>query len=71
MAGLSGVVSSALHTELTLCNDMRRDLIDVAARTARHGRGEITLHLAGGWHREQEWMNLFEAACRPPPARAA
>jgi hypothetical protein len=50
---------------------LRRDLIDVAARTARHGRGEITLHLPDGWHREQEWMNLFEAACGPPPARAA
>jgi hypothetical protein len=45
---------------------LRRDLIDVAARTARHGRGEITLHLPEGWHREQEWMNLFEAATGPP-----
>ena len=50
---------------------LRRDLIDVAARTARHGRGEITLHLPEGWHREHEWMNLFEAACGPPPAAAA
>jgi hypothetical protein len=49
---------------------LRRDLIDVAARLARHGRGEITLHLPGEWHREQEWMNLFEAATGPP-ARAA
>jgi hypothetical protein len=50
---------------------LRRDLINVAARIARHGRGEITLHLPGGWHREQDWMNLFEAATGPPPARAA
>jgi Transposase DDE domain group 1 len=50
---------------------IRRDLIDVAARTARHGRGDITLHLPQGWHRESEWMNLFEAACGPPPAQAA
>jgi Transposase DDE domain group 1 len=50
---------------------LRRDLIDVAARTARHGRGEITLHLPEGWPRETEWMNLFEAACGPPPAQAA
>jgi hypothetical protein len=50
---------------------LRRDLIDVAARTARHGRGEITLHLPDGWHRETEWMNLFEATCGPPRARAA
>jgi hypothetical protein len=46
---------------------IRRDLIDVAARTARHGRGHITLHLPDGWHRRQEWMNLFAAACGPPP----
>jgi hypothetical protein len=50
---------------------LRCDLIDVAARTARHGRGHITLHLPESWHRQTEWMNLFEAACRPPPARAA
>jgi hypothetical protein len=49
---------------------LRRDLIDVAARTARHGRGHLTLHLPEGWHRQQEWMNLFEAA-RGPPAAAA
>jgi hypothetical protein len=50
---------------------LRRDLIDVAARTARHGRGHITIHLPEDWHYEQEWMNLFEAACGPPPAQAA
>ena len=49
---------------------LRRDLIDVAARTARHGRGHITLHLPEGWHREQQWMTLFEAACGPPQAAA-
>jgi hypothetical protein len=45
---------------------LRRDLIGAAARIARHGRGEITVHLPEGWHRETEWMNLFEAACGPP-----
>jgi hypothetical protein len=49
---------------------VRRDLIGVAARTARHGRGHLTLHLPEGWHREYEWMNLFEAACGPPAAAA-
>ena len=49
---------------------IRRDLIAVAARTARHGRGHLTLHLPEGWHREHEWMNLFEAACGPPAAAA-
>ena len=45
---------------------LRRDLIDVAARTARHGHGHITLHLPAGWHREQEWMNMFQASTGPP-----
>jgi Transposase DDE domain group 1 len=49
---------------------IRRDLIDVAARTARHGHGHITLHLPEGWHREHEWMTLFAAACGPPLAAA-
>jgi hypothetical protein len=49
---------------------VRRDLIAVAARTARHGRGSLTLHLPERWHREREWMNLWEAACGPPAAAA-
>jgi hypothetical protein len=49
---------------------IRRDLIDVAARTARHGRGHITLHLPEGWHREHEWLTLFAAACGPPATAA-
>jgi Transposase DDE domain group 1 len=49
---------------------LRRDLISVAARTARHGRGHLTLHLPDGWHREQEWASLFETACGPPAAAA-
>jgi hypothetical protein len=66
-AGVLASLACAKATGATL----RRDLIDVAARTARHGRGQITLHLPEGWHRETEWLNLFEAACRPPPAQAA
>jgi hypothetical protein len=49
---------------------IRRDLIAVAGRTARHGRGHITMHLPEGWHREHEWLNLLGAACRPPAAAA-
>jgi hypothetical protein len=49
---------------------IRRDLINIAARTARHGRGHLTLHLPEGWHRQHEWLNLFEAACGPPAAPA-
>jgi hypothetical protein len=49
---------------------LRRDLIDVAARTARHGRGHLTLHLPEDWHRAREWNSLFEAATGPPTAAA-
>jgi hypothetical protein len=45
---------------------IRRDLIAVAGRTARHGRGRLTIHLPEGWHRAHEWLNLWEAACGPP-----
>jgi Transposase DDE domain group 1 len=49
---------------------IRRDLIAVAARTARHGRGHLTLHLPEGWHREHEWLTLLRAGCGPPAAAA-
>jgi hypothetical protein len=49
---------------------IRRDLIAIAARTARHGRGHITLHLPEGWHREHEWQSLLTAACGPPATAA-
>ena len=49
---------------------IRSQLIAVAARIARHGRGHITMHLPEGWHRETEWMTLFEAACGPPATAA-
>jgi hypothetical protein len=49
---------------------IRRDLITMPARTARHGRGHLVLHLPEGHHREQHWLNLWTQACGPP-ARAA
>jgi hypothetical protein len=49
---------------------IRRDLIAVAARTSRHGRGHLTLHLPREWHRQHEWLSLRDAACGPPPAAA-
>src|SRR5580692_10695735 len=49
---------------------IRRDLIAVAARTARRGRGHLTLHLPEGWHREHEWLSLLAAACGPPATAA-
>jgi hypothetical protein len=57
---------------------IRRDVIAVAARTARRGRGNIALHLPEGWHREQEWTTLWTKTARAgarsgtaPPAAAA
>jgi hypothetical protein len=50
---------------------IRRDLIAVAARTARHGRGHLTLHLPEGWPREHQWLTPLAAAGCGPPAVAA
>ena len=49
---------------------IRRDLITVPARTARTGRGNLTLHLPECWHREHEWLSFRDAACGPPAAAA-
>ena len=49
---------------------LRRDLINIAARTARHGRGNLTIHLPERWHREHEWASLFHAATGPPATAA-
>jgi hypothetical protein len=43
-----------------------RDLIDVAARTARHDRGHLTMHLPEDWHCQQEWASLSHAVTGPP-----
>ena len=65
----AGSLASLAHAKARGAT-LRRDLIHVAARTARHGRGHLTVHLPEEWHREHEWMSLFEAACGPPPAPA-
>ena len=65
----AGVLAGRRHAKARAAT-VRRDLVSVACRTARHGRGRLTLHLPGGWHREREWLNLFEAATGPPAATA-
>ena len=51
---------------------IRRDIINVAARIARTGRGNIALHLPEGWHREHEWASLWiKIRGTGPPAAAA
>jgi hypothetical protein len=61
----TGTLASARHARAR-ATTIRRELIHVAARTARRGRGCLTLHLPAGWHRQAEWMNLFRAGCGPP-----
>jgi hypothetical protein len=45
---------------------IRRHLINVAARIARHARN-LTIHLPEHWPWQQPWLQLF-AAAHPPPA---
>jgi hypothetical protein len=65
----AGTLAGPLHARARGAT-IRRHLISVAARIARHGHGHITIHLPGGWHHETGWMALFEAACGPPAAPA-
>jgi hypothetical protein len=66
----AGTLASPFHARARGAT-IRAGLITVAARIARHGRGHITVHLPEGWHRQAEWMNLFQAACGPPPPTTA
>jgi hypothetical protein len=66
----AGTLASPRHAKARGAT-IRADLIDVAARLARHGRGYLRLHLPLAWHREPEWLSLFQAGCGPPPVRAA
>ncbi|WP_405086470.1 hypothetical protein [Microbispora sp. NBC_01389] len=50
---------------------LRRHLICVPARIARHGRGHITLHLPRHWRWQSAWMNVFDAVHDPPPTLVA
>jgi len=65
----AGCLASGFHGKARGAT-IRADLIDVAARIARHGRGGLTLHLPQDWHRQADWPALFRAGCGPP-ARAA
>lgn len=66
----AGCLASRFHAKARGAT-IRADLIAVAARAARRGRGNLILHLPSYWHREAEWMSLLEMACGPPRARAA
>ncbi|WP_433499155.1 IS1380 family transposase [Sphaerimonospora sp. CA-214678] len=66
----TGCLASAFHAKARGAT-LRRHLIDVPARIARHGRGHITVHLPEHWRWQGAWMNLFEATHRPPPQQVA
>jgi hypothetical protein len=65
-----GVLASPHHA-VARGSTIRAELINIAARTARRGRGHITWHLPQHWPWEQEWRNTFHATHRAPPAAAA
>jgi len=46
---------------------IRRKLVAVPARVASSAR-RVTLHLPTAWPWETAWSDLFNRACRPPPA---
>lgn len=73
-----GVLASARHA-VARGATIRRELIAVAARPARHGRGHITWHLPRHWPCRDAWNGVFDATHRrglhavhrAPPAIAA
>jgi hypothetical protein len=67
----SGCLASMFHAKARGAT-LRRQLINVPARLARHGRGHITLHLPEHWPWADAWINAFDVAhAQPPPAIAA
>jgi glycerate 2-kinase len=60
--------SALIHHGRSWCvpwPSLRRNLIDVAVRTARHGRGEITVHLPEGWHHQDRVVESVRSCLRP------
>lgn len=66
----TGTLASAFHAKARGAA-LRRHLIDVPARIARHGRGHIDVHLPEHWPWQHARMNAFDATHHPPSARAA
>ncbi len=66
----AGTLASTFHARARGAT-LRAHLVNIPARLARHGRGQITLHLPAGWHAEHPWHGLFTTAGHPPPALPA
>jgi hypothetical protein len=65
-----GVLASPRHA-VARGSTIRAELVAVAGRPARHGRGHITWHLPRDWPWEAHWHTAFHATHRGPPAAAA
>jgi hypothetical protein len=61
----AGCLASAFHAHAR-GHTLRRHLINVPARIARHGRGHLTLHLPAHWPWADAWTNTFHATHAPP-----
>jgi hypothetical protein len=59
-----GTLASPRHA-VARAATIRTELIDLAARIARHGRGHITWHLPAHWPWEIAWHNMFQATHAP------
>jgi hypothetical protein len=66
----AGTLASVFHARARGAT-LRRHLVDVPARLARHGRGNIVLHLPEHWPWQQAWSGLFDATYRAPPTSVA
>jgi hypothetical protein len=62
----AGCLAGAFHARARGAT-LRRHLITVPARIARHGRGHLTLHLPQHWRWQAAWLNVFDALHRPLP----
>ncbi|MFI7132442.1 IS1380 family transposase [Nonomuraea sp. NPDC050153] len=69
-----GCLASTFHARARGAT-LRRHLIIVSARLARHGpadgHGHLVVHLPAGWRWQPAWMNAFAATHDPPATRTA
>jgi Transposase DDE domain group 1 len=69
-----GCLASAFHARARGAT-LRRHLISVPARLARHGRsggqGHLVLHLPERWRWQPAWINSFATTHDPPATRTA
>ena len=64
-----GVLASPAHATARGVT-IRNQIIGVAARAARSGRGVITWHLPHRWPWEHQWLTAFDATHRGSPVAA-